>query len=362
MVKALSLALLLPTLLAAGVPDIRRPVTDTRGLLSSADTEAVADGLVRLRTEKGVQMAVLIVGTTGETPIEDYAVRAAEAWKGGEAGKDNGLLLVVAVDDRRMRLEVGYGLEPYLPDDEARRLLDAQGALMRSGNHRAALLSIVRGVQARMPEVGTDWKPWRPDEVRDAFMWMLWAALAEAMLLAACFGRWRERLGSQRLVAVTVALVVLPLAVLAFISRNGQVPTAHFLLSHGALVTAFFLGALAFRHVSARLGGIIVVSVVLGGGLAWGLESTSALLALLSQTALLAGGIGLALAFLVFFFWSNAGGFTIGSLSGSSWDSSSSWSSSDSSWFSSSSDSSSSDSSWSGGGGDFGGGGASSSW
>jgi uncharacterized protein len=151
MVKALCLTLLLPTLLLGGIPDLRRPVTDTAGLLSASDQEAVADRLVRLRSETGVQMAVLLVNTTEGVPIEDYSMQAAEAWRGGEAGRDNGLLLVLAVKDRRMRLEVGYGLEEHLPDGTVRRLLDAQGPRMRARNYRGALLAIVEGVGERLP-------------------------------------------------------------------------------------------------------------------------------------------------------------------------------------------------------------------
>ncbi|HYO69511.1 MAG TPA: TPM domain-containing protein, partial [Archangium sp.] len=111
MVKTSALVLLLPALLLGSTPVIDRPVVDERGLLSSSEKEDVARELVRLRDETGTQMAMLLVGSTGGEPIEDYAMRTAEAWRGGTAGLDNGLLFVLAVDDRRARLEVGYGME-----------------------------------------------------------------------------------------------------------------------------------------------------------------------------------------------------------------------------------------------------------
>ena len=144
MVKAFCLTLLLPAMLLGGIPDLRRPVTDPDGILSASDREAVADRLVRLRSETGAQLAVLVVKTTGGVPIDDYAIRAVEAWKGGEKGRDNGALLVLAVKDRRMRLEVGYGLEEHLPDGAVR-------PLMRARDYRAALLAIIEGVGARLP-------------------------------------------------------------------------------------------------------------------------------------------------------------------------------------------------------------------
>ncbi|MCY1078564.1 TPM domain-containing protein [Archangium lansingense] len=152
MVKASALFLLLPSLLLAAVPPtIERPVTDTQRLLSPAQTETVASELVRLREETGVQMAVLIVGTTEGEPIEDYAMQVFREWKGGQQGVDNGLLYVLAVKDRRMRLEVGYGLEEHLPDGAVRLLLDAQGPLMREQNYTGALVNIIHGVRERLP-------------------------------------------------------------------------------------------------------------------------------------------------------------------------------------------------------------------
>ncbi len=152
MSQAPALFLLLPSLLLAAVPPtVERPVTDTQGLLSPDQVETVARELVRLREETGTQMAVLIVGTTEGEPIEDYAMRAAQAWRGGQQGADNGLLYVLAVNDRRMRLEVGYGLEEHLPDGTVRRLLDAQGPLMRERNYTGALVNIIQGVRERLP-------------------------------------------------------------------------------------------------------------------------------------------------------------------------------------------------------------------
>ncbi len=141
--KTCARVLLLPAfLLGSAPPPINRPVEDTVGLLSPSDREAVARALVQLRRETGAQMAVLIVGTTRGAPIEDYAMRAAEAWKDGAAGRDNGLLLVLAAHDRRQRLDVGQGLEAYLPDDAVRTLLEAQGPLLRQWNYRGTLLGV----------------------------------------------------------------------------------------------------------------------------------------------------------------------------------------------------------------------------
>lgn len=374
MVKALWLTLLLlPALVLAETPDILRPVTDTRGLLNRAEQDAVADKLVSLRQDTGVQMAVLVVGSTSGEPIEDYAHRVATTWKGGQKGQDNGLLLVVAVNDRRMRLEVGYGLEEYLPDDATRRLLDAQGPLMREHNYSLALLSIIQGVRESLPTVGEDgtvWQPWSPERVRNTFMWLMWTALAVGLLLGLCSGPWKETLGGARRL-IQGGLLCAPPVIAAFIISHGHRSPGLFLLGYGAHLAVFFAGVLCFASMSKRLGIAILVGTVLGSGAAWAAAGTSGdLLGLLYSAATLSLflTIGLTIFLFVvaspFISGSYGGSYSSG---GSTWDSSyssgSSWdsSSSSSSWDSSSS-SSSSDSSWGGGGGDFGGGGSSSSW
>lgn len=98
-------------------------VTDTAGLLS---TRAASDLNDRLRTyerETGHQILVYIAPTTGGVPIEDWAVRAFAQWKVGRKGLDDGLVLFVFPRDRTLRIEVGYGLEPKIPDASAARIL-----------------------------------------------------------------------------------------------------------------------------------------------------------------------------------------------------------------------------------------------
>src|SRR5438067_12806507 len=68
-------------------------------------------------------MAVLIVPSTKPEPIEAYSIRVADAWKNGRKGQDNGVLFLIAKDDRKLRLEVGYGLEGVLTDATSRRII-----------------------------------------------------------------------------------------------------------------------------------------------------------------------------------------------------------------------------------------------
>ena len=108
----LAALVLVANALAAQValPALTERITDTTGTLAAADKARIEAPLAALETQKGAQIAVLVVPTTGAETIEQYAVRAFEAWKLGRAGVDDGVLLVVAKDDRTVRIEVVYGL------------------------------------------------------------------------------------------------------------------------------------------------------------------------------------------------------------------------------------------------------------
>ncbi len=113
------LALAFPVISPAGEPAPRDYVTDEAGIIGEDARRGISARLAELEGKTGAQMLVLTVLSTQGVPIEEFALRKAEAWKLGQKGKDNGLLLVVAVRDRKYRLEVGYGLEGVIPDSMA---------------------------------------------------------------------------------------------------------------------------------------------------------------------------------------------------------------------------------------------------
>ncbi|WP_108470822.1 TPM domain-containing protein [Rhodanobacter thiooxydans] len=121
----LLLALLLPALLLAAdaVPKLARHVTDLTGTLSAPQIDQLDAQLVALEKAKGAQLVVLMVGSTGEQDIEGYSLAVAEANKVGRKGTDDGVLLLVAKDDRQVRIEVGYGLEGAIPDAATARII-----------------------------------------------------------------------------------------------------------------------------------------------------------------------------------------------------------------------------------------------
>ncbi len=106
------------------MPPLKQRVTDLTGTLDTQQVLTLESRLAQFEKEKGAQLAVLIVPTTQPETIEQYSIRVAEAWKLGRKGVDDGALLLVAKDDRRLRIEVGYGLEGALPDAIANRIID----------------------------------------------------------------------------------------------------------------------------------------------------------------------------------------------------------------------------------------------
>ena len=106
------------------VPPLSGRVVDQTGTLSSGDIATLNQTLTDLEKRKGSQIAVLIVPTTDQESIEQFSIRVAEAWKIGRKKIDDGALLVVAKNDRRLRIEVGYGLEGALTDATSRRIID----------------------------------------------------------------------------------------------------------------------------------------------------------------------------------------------------------------------------------------------
>jgi uncharacterized protein len=105
------------------VPPLTSRVTDLTGTLSGGAVARIEAKLADLETKKGSQVAVLIVPTTQPEEIEQYGIRVAEAWKLGRKGVDDGAILLVAKEDRRVRIEVGQGLEGALPDAIANRII-----------------------------------------------------------------------------------------------------------------------------------------------------------------------------------------------------------------------------------------------
>src|SRR5882757_11230213 len=126
--KAVLVALLVgwivPAFALVAVPPLTGRVVDQTGTLSGGDIASLTQTLKEFESRKGSQIAVLIVPTTDGEAIEQFSIRVAEAWKIGRKKTDDGALLVVAKNDRHLRIEVGYGLEGALTDVTTKRIID----------------------------------------------------------------------------------------------------------------------------------------------------------------------------------------------------------------------------------------------
>ena len=106
------------------VPELKGRVVDLTNTLNASYIETLNQRIHSFEQRKGSQIAILIVPTTQPETIEQYSIRAAETWKIGRKKIDDGALLVIAKNDHKLRIEVGYGLEGALTDITSRRIID----------------------------------------------------------------------------------------------------------------------------------------------------------------------------------------------------------------------------------------------
>jgi len=178
----------------APIPALDSPVVDTTGTLDAIARQNLEAQARALQQRKGSQLQVLVVPTTQPEDIAQYAVRAYEQWKLGRKGVDDGVLLVVAKDDRRARIEVGYGLEGAIPDATSIRVIqDYLVPKFRANDYAggitdatAALVRLIDGEPLPAPMVQQ-----RPQGGGGGGDWLfaLFAAFIAAQMARGIFGR-----------------------------------------------------------------------------------------------------------------------------------------------------------------------------
>jgi len=360
-------------------PPLKGRVTDMTGALSAACAAELTERLADLERRLGVQMAVLLVGSTGHATIEQFATAVFEQWRLGESKIDNGLLLVAALNDHTVRIEVGYGLEGAIPDIVAGRIIRERIVpAFRENRIEAGVNDAVAALTLEMtpPEMATSTDARRDDEVADlasrdsragderrmsngllekppveygSFTFWLLLGLANVALGAVTAWRklrWQVMLPASYLVTTIVPIVMLPVGAIfdgnleAILAALALVPTSvgvgAWLLGIGVVRSA------PIRKYAAIIGGTLLALIAIGHWM--GYSPGEVLVTVFCVLTLILG--------------------IIDKLTGGS-SSSSSSSPSGFKWPSSGSradsDSSSSDS-FSGGGGSSGGGGASGRW
>jgi uncharacterized protein len=194
---ALPALLLLATLAwaqsLAPIPPLDSPVVDTTGTLTAAQKQSLVQQALSLQQRKGSQLQILMVPTTQPEAIEQYTTRAFEQYKLGRKGVDDGLLVVVAKDDRRARIEPGYGLEGAIPDAVANRIVEGYLApKFRVGDY-AGGLSDTTAALAKLIEGEPLPAPMAPARTAQddggGWMFALLAAFLVAQVARGIFGR-----------------------------------------------------------------------------------------------------------------------------------------------------------------------------
>ena len=236
--------------LAAGadvqVPPLKARVTDLTGSLTGEQLAGLEARLTAFERQKGSQLAVLIVPTTQPEDIEQYSIRVVEQWKLGLKGVDDGALLLVAKNDRKMRIEVGYGLEGALNDATCKRIVaEIIAPRFKQGDFYGGISSGVDGIMAvvqgePLPEPQQRASRSGPASWEQYFSTLFFVAIICSVVLRSLLGRF---LGGVVTGAVVGGLV--------------------WLLGAGMLFTLMF-GLMAF--VMTAVGGLGYRGGFLGGG------------------------------------------------------------------------------------------------
>ncbi|MHB1093131.1 TPM domain-containing protein [Thiobacillus sp.] len=175
------------------VPELSRRVTDLTATLSGEQVAALEKKLAAFETQKGSQIAVLIVPTTQPEDIAQFGIRVADQWKIGRKKIDDGVILIVARDDRTLRLEVGYGLEGAIPDAIAKRVIaETITPYFKSGDFYGGLdagveqiMRLIEGEPLPPPSASGQSR----DEGEGVFAILIVGGIAAGWLLSALIGR-----------------------------------------------------------------------------------------------------------------------------------------------------------------------------
>ena len=154
---------------AQDFPALTGYVNDGAGLLSPQGKEGLESQLAQLEKDTTAQVFIATVKSIGDDSIEDYASRLFEKWKIGQKDKDNGVLFLVSLDDRKMRIEVGYGLEPVITDGRAGRIRDDDVIpLFKNNDYEGGIKAGVASIEKYIRD-GTPPAPLEENPVKSVF-------------------------------------------------------------------------------------------------------------------------------------------------------------------------------------------------
>ncbi len=192
------------------IPVLKARVTDQTSTLDNGTLDSLEAKLAAFEARTGSQIAVLVLPTTRPEAVEQYALRVAEVWKLGREGIDDGALLLIALDDREVRIEVGYGLEGALTDIASRRIIsDSILPSFRAGDIAGGIeggvermISVAEGEP--LPEPQPSWDSDRRFGLRGMLPFLLILAFVVGRLLRTILGRVWGSLASGGVIGVIV--------------------------------------------------------------------------------------------------------------------------------------------------------------
>jgi uncharacterized protein len=193
------------------IPELSTRVTDLTQTLSPAEQAQLEQKLAAFEAKKGTQIALLIVPTTQPEDIAQYAIRVVEKWKIGREKVDDGVLVLIARDDRKLRIEVGYGLEGAIPDLYAKRIIsevispkfkqgDFYGGLNAGVNK---IIGLIDGEALPAPDASQS----SGSNLMNYLPILMFGALISGLILRSIFGTFLGSAANGGLVGGLVALL-----------------------------------------------------------------------------------------------------------------------------------------------------------
>lgn len=179
-------------------------MNDYAGVMSQGQVQSLEAQLAQFEQETGHQVAVLTIPTLDGEDIEGFSIRVAENWKIGKKGFDNGVILLVAIKDRKLRLEVGYGLEGVLPDAIAKRITsDYIVPRFRAQDYAGGILAGIDAVlkvikNEPLPESARKKNPNPGSEWNSLVMLAITFGVLGLMAFASAGGRRRNQMWATR--------------------------------------------------------------------------------------------------------------------------------------------------------------------
>ncbi len=175
---------------ALDVPPYRSPVTDLGGVLNDQQRQQLEQKILDYRAQSTNEIGVLIVKSLDGAPIEDYAKDVYAKWGIGKKGKDNGVLFVMSVADRKARLEVGYGLEGELTDLESGRIVarnSPMASAFRTNDYYGGVNAVIDGI---IQSIGGEYNPpqSKNSRGRNPVSFIIVMIIGAAVLLMRIFG------------------------------------------------------------------------------------------------------------------------------------------------------------------------------